>query len=399
VALLVLFGVGAANLWPYARPAQQVASRATSQTTSQATIIPPTPVIPAGWEHLGPADASDIAFSRSQPFDAYACGPSAPPTASNPPNVGIHTYFSSTYGHSWTQFATPTLGVACRITVDPLNALDVVLFVQVSSPCSPFSGEEIWRSADGGQDWTQMALPQAPSGVATIADMDAWAWAGSTLFVEAAMSCALTPTLLAASAKGGPFVWIPSSALLAGVQSFGYLGTVQSSLSTLYVGLETESGCPTCLVIKRTTNDGRAWTTFAPTYLDQPLALRGVGTGAGEPNGVLFASPVTGAPFEFLVSSDGGATWQPLPPFGVDVNGLDVGQIEAAPEGSFYAALAYPDASGATAAGIYLLAPGKSAWTRVATFAAGQLVMSYGDQGTAMGFWALVSPIVIFHQP
>ncbi len=54
MALLVLFGVGAANLWPYSRPAQQ----ATSRAMSQATIIPPTPSIPAGWEHLGPADAS-----------------------------------------------------------------------------------------------------------------------------------------------------------------------------------------------------------------------------------------------------------------------------------------------------------------------------------------------------
>ncbi len=213
------------------------------------------------------------------------------------------------------------------------------------------------------------------------------------------MSCALTSTLLAASTNDGPFAWILPPALQAGVQSFSYLGAVQSSLSTLYVGLETESGCPTCLVIKRTTDDGRAWTTFAPAYQGQPLALMGVGTGAGEPNGTLFARFIIGNPGLFLASSDGGATWRPLPPIGIVVTGLNAGQIEAAPDGSFYAALAYPEASDPADAGVYRLTPDATAWTRVASDPSGQLVMSYGDQGTAMGLWALVSPIVIYHQP
>lgn len=217
---------------------------ATATPTLDPAIYPRAPLTPIptiapglGWVPAGPLDAQRIVFAPSEPTVAYTCGAPTLKTVAQP--VPIVVEISRDAGDTWLPMPTPAGGVWCNLTVDPMNAQDVMLAASPWMPDRTLTPVGLYRSFDGGQTWRAWPLP--PTAQHTPPFIYAgWVWAGATLFVAPYAAGEDGWTRLAASRDGQPFAWIEQNRLLTGapqgstINASGIFGTA----SALYVEID-----------------------------------------------------------------------------------------------------------------------------------------------------------------
>jgi hypothetical protein len=356
----------------------------------------PAPSLPPGWISGGPSYAQTIVFAPSAPTTAYTCGavPLDEPGAPLSVSVGV----SHDYGRTWKTLPSPLLSPWCDITVDPTDPQDVVLVTVVCASCSANPPLSIYRTTDGGDDWSLWPLPPWGSGGRDVFSGYEWAWAGSTLFLAQAIDDGRSGyTVLAASVNRGPFVWVGQHRLFAGEPPTAGINSLTGLDGTLYVTFNCGPGCPvTSTHMMRSSDGGATWSPFAPAFQGRTVYL--AGTRAASASLFGFTDPGPGEAItsgDYLRSADGGLTWQSMPPF-PDMLGLV--DITAAPDGTTYAELwaCCAPAGRTTPEGIYKLAPGVTQWSFVGQFPGGtstSIVLSWDTAGHPRALW---SPI---HQP
>ncbi len=352
--------------------------------------LTPTSLKPGpGWTQAGPRDALAIVFAPGAPETGYTCGPERPP--GNQP-VPLIVGVTRDAGKSWQTLGTPASGVICNVTVDPTNALDVVLLASSCADCSQPETSALYRSFDGGLHWSLWPLPPLGPLPTTLSETQ-WVWVGSTLMLAPRLMEDNGYEMLAASVAGRPFVWLNMTYLYAGAPA-ATIGDLLATSATLYVGLGSPD-CPTGCYWVQSRDDGAAWSPFKPTFHGQTIMLLATG---GDGRALLGVVERDAPPdsYTYLRSTDGGATWQMLSP---RPDLLVAEEMVAAPDGSIYAAFEQDPNNptgqqGSQAAlGIYALAPQGAAWQYVGPMPPGGLfTLGWNAAGHPLALWGLVDP-------
>jgi photosystem II stability/assembly factor-like uncharacterized protein len=335
--------------------------------TATATLaLPPSG---QGWTKAGPAYFyGNVAAAPSQPATLYSCGQQ--PSANGDPSVPSYLGISHDGGKTWSTSRLPAYCVTLKVS--PSNPRVVAFSGTVCGSASgciapPPGSPSAWvySSTDGGAHWTLAKLPSGPADPSLVPSYS-FAWAGTTLFVAPTITPkAPTPGdhILAASANGGPFVWVDQNGLRPSAQSDAAVDGLVGVSGALYVDVTFASpscvGTPSssgCSALVKTTDGGHTWATIS--HSDQGVELIVV---AGTPGGDLLAHRrssdyITGP---LLRSTDGGANWTTLPALPGGLSPQDTGTFET-PDGTIYVETnTHPNP-------IYKLAPGASAWVLVA---------------------------------
>jgi hypothetical protein len=143
-----------------------------------------------------------------------------------------------------------------------------------------------------------------------------------------------------------------------------------------------------CLVIKRSSDRGAAWTIFQPYYhgqhvylLDQFVSIADGQTLLGQ----LYPGQ-SGTTHRYLRSSDGGATWRPLPPLPGD---LLILTAASTPTGITYVETWNFGIATATPA-VYRLASGSRSWILVGALPESglPLIISWDTKGHPLALWS-----------
>ncbi len=310
----------------------------------------------------GPAVVDQIQQSPAAPNTVYACGPTPAGSSS-----GLGFGISRDGGKTWTTWATSIPASAClAMSVSPSAPQAVAVY---SASCRAECGQgEFYLdySLDGGKHWTHVytsgdSVTEAP-----------FAWVGTTFFANGAPSG--TPSSatqnLAVSKNGGPFAWtsLPN-----------YARQIFSTATTLYV--KTDGG-----VLYSSANLGVSWSKVTPAY--QGNAINATTLVSGAPMLGYDARSIDGPNvYPMVRSSDGGASWQALPPVPAGFQ-ANTDAVET-PDGTIYVTFV-----GTTSfqAGIFKLMPGASQWTLVSPLIPGSLFLNtviWDASGHPVSVWGL----------
>ena len=238
----------------------------------------------------------------------------------------------------------------------------------------------LYYTLDAGAHWKQvLSTSDTPSST--------FGWVGTTLFVNAAPSS--TPPSrtqnLAASVNGGSFTWT-SFPLPA--------GGIFSDASTLYLLAGSSALCSAsiggCDDLYRSTNLGASWTHLTPIYNGNNVQVEAFAPGGSTFLGYdvrAFSGPNT---YPMVRSTDGGATWEPLPGFAAGMQAATDALI--APDGTVYVDV-FSDRSSQQQSGIYRLTPGTGSWALVSPVVPANLhlvMVSWDASGHPAALWGLV---------
>ena len=381
-----------------------VLQRLHSLEMARATIPPPTiptptapltpaPTLPAGqgWTPAGPPWAQWIVFAPSDPRAAYLCGT---PTNNNPSRQGPVTLgLSLDSGRTWQMLATSILASACQVDVDPTDAQDVLLQVEQCATCSTSNPAQVYRSIDGGRSWHLAALPPPPdSSLATYVAFQ-WAWQGSTLLIMPLFASTQLRRLLAISVAEGPLGWVTQNALLAGVPAGMQLNDLYANTTAVYADFDfsAPSSCSQNCTLTRVSADlGATWSVFQPRYqrktvylLDQLVSVADGYTLIGQ-----VVSSQDANTRIYVTSSDGGATWTPMPSPPGD---LVFTTLVSTPSGIYYAETWSYGEGATTPPAIYRLTPGASTWALVGALpnSGAPIAVSWDEQGDPLALWSV----------
>lgn len=384
VAAVALGVVGASALrarWPLG---------ATAAPTATVAVRPPSGSVVSGqgWTVAGPRFAQRIAFAPSTPATAYVCGPEQ---GTAPGTLAVRVAVSGDFGTTWHVLGSQFAGEWCDLTVNPLDAQDVMLITQTCTACPNLAPMQLWRTLDGGTHWDAWSLPVRPLDGRRDFSGYQWAWAGSTLYIAPYVGTTPSYALLAASVGAQPFVWVGQNGLFANEPAYANINTLLGLGDALYVEFDCGLGCPEqFLTVMRTRDHGASWSPFAPALQGVAIYLAAAGTDGR----TLIGEEAQNAPQSvssrtYVRSVDGGMTWQPLPAFSGTLVPLD---LAAAPDGTLYAELWDVKGSpeSAAQAGIYRLAERGTGWTRVAPFpgaASGPVMLSWDTAGHPRSLW------------
>lgn len=357
-------------------------SRSTGTRHVQALI----PASIAGWNPGGPTAAQDIVFAPSAPGTAYACGVPALSSSLAPVPVVVST--SRDTGRTWRTLRSPGEGVTCSLTVNPTNALDVLVML---SPSSTFASKPIalYRTFDGGSTWSRWPIPPRLTAQTGDAEYAMWAWAGSTLLIAPYYPGTAGYTDLAASIGGQPFFWVQRNGLFHGAPPDASINALFGADGEIYAVLLAQSDCAvSCTRVLSSGDGGISWALHTPTFQGQSVNLLSQSADGRTLFGGYFDNP-TQAAGKYVYSSDGGATWRQLTPLPL---GSIASDIFSTPDGTCYAVLdTNPGAQlGTITPGVYRLAPGARGWTFVAPpigSGGGPVVVSWDAAGHPVALW------------
>ncbi len=349
--------------------------------------------IPAGsgWTRAGPAYAQGIVFAPSAPETAYTCGVPVPTQQDGRGRVVLSV--SHDGGTSWLTLETPGREQqTCQLTINPLDARDVVLATSVLAPDGQtLSAASYYRSFDGGQTWHGFPLPSRGAG-APDASFSWWVWVGSNFYMAPYYSEDGAYRRLAVSVGGAALRWLDTKPLFAGLPASARINVLIPAARVLYVQLDrqTPDCSPDCFTLRRTSDGGATWQDYTPQLDGKPLYLLS-GFGLHDNNASLFAAyDLSGdrAIQGYARSTDGGATWASLPALpNAELTALDLVQT---PSGAIYAAVwSFTDPSSAQL-GVYALAPGSKRWRFVAPYSIEQnssLVVAWDTLGQPAALW------------
>jgi hypothetical protein len=351
----------------------------------------PAPTIPPGqgWSPAGPSWAQRIIFAPSQPQTAYVCGTPGNHDADGQAPVAIG--ISDDSGRTWQVIMTRLIAATCQMTVNPLDARDLLMAVGDCDTCSSPAPMRLYRTHDGGQSWSLVQFPSLDDSASPEFAWYQWAWQGSVVFVIPFSLGTQQRDSLAISVVGSPFIWINQASLLAQVPENMEISNVYATTSAVYVDFASfgPANCTDdCMLTKVSTDLGATWTIFRSRYHGQPVYLFDQFTSLA--NGqTLIAQVYSGQNDDarmYLHSGDGGATWTPLqsPP-----GGLVIASLASTPGGIMYAETW--SFGGATApSAVYRLAPGAKAWILVGALPNSglPLVVSWDAQGNPLALWS-----------
>jgi len=385
----------AGPLFPLSTRATPSPSPGAGRTTPNNTSGPaptPIPTVPwgQGWVPAGPSEAQHIIFAPSAPAIAYTCG--APGLISLAQPVPIVVERSADHGHTWQPQQTPPTGVECDLTVDPLDAQDLVL-AALPAPTIWLYGltgvpgdVALYRSFDGGATWRSWPLPTAPDGARHFIALQ-WMWAGAALFVAPYAPGDPLYRRLAVSLGGQAFTWVERNGLFAGATpDAGIVGLI-STPTALYVGIFSDQCASTCTHTMRST-DGASWSRLTPTYRGDAVALlpsAGNRTLYGHVLDFSAAAQATGGTYVRALAGD--SSWNPLP---APPGNLVISYIWELPDGRIYATLDPFASTSVVLSGLYTLAVGAASWAFIASYPAGgpqSLAFSWDDGGHALALW------------
>jgi hypothetical protein len=349
----------------------------------------PLPTIPpgTGWSAAGPANAQALVFvpTPGAPALGYTCG--AADTAGQSPKIAVNV--SQDGGQSWRQSGGTVPGLACDVTANPADPRDVV----VATTPSPLFGlhppVSLFRSFDGGDTWSPLTVPLSAN-IAQLVTAYSWAWTGSTFFFAPFIVQGTGNwTRLAVSVARQSLVWVDQNGLFDGAPANASIATLIGTATGLYVVLTLGSQCTQyCSPVMRSSDLGRSWSPFLPTYHGATIQLL---EGATSGDGVsLFGA----LPFDatssatYLRSTDGGVSWVPLPAMPGHYGAFDLTQ---APDGALYAAIWNCCGSSENVPqGIYRMPAGAAQWTYAAVFpgaSGGPLDLATDADGHPLALW------------
>jgi hypothetical protein len=334
-----------------------------------------------------------MVFAPSAPGTAYLCG--TPGNTDPNRQAPVSLALSQDAGSSWHSWTTSLRAGMCVVDIDPTNAHDLLLEVwpclsSASMPCSA----QLFRSLDGGHTWQVAAFPPPPGYSSAGPDLEdfAWAWQGSTLFVNLSPAGTQSQTLVAVSVADGPFAWVNQKALFAGLPEVSRLNSLSANTVGVFVGFvaASSSGVGTNLT-KVSTDQGATWSVFQPQYQGKNVQLVDRGISLADDH-TLLGEVMTGQEADtgnYVTSPNGGATWMPLaaPPGSLRITGL-----VSTPSGTYYGELTSPNGDATAVPGVYRLAPGKSTWALVGALpltTGGPLAVSWDEQGHPLSLWSI----------
>jgi hypothetical protein len=346
----------------------------------------------SGWTRAGPTYAQGITFAPSAPETAYTCGILSPTGQDGRGQVALGVSLDG--GASWLTLPTPaTKQQTCQLTVNPLDARDVVLATNLYSSSDPAPPAGYYRSFDGGQTWRDFPLPPSGAG-APGASYVQWAWVNSSLYVTPYYSDDDAYRRLAVSRGGGAFRWLDTRPLFGGLPAGARINTLISAAQALYVQVDYSatdcSNSPDCYIFRRTSDGGATWRNYAPTLAGKPLYLLD-DFGLQNGNRVIFAGydlSSDGRIQRYVRSTDGGETWASLPPLpDAELGAIDLVQT---PSGYIYANVWSSAKSQSAQLGVYALAPGGRSWRFVAPYSVENditVVVARDARGQPLALW------------
>jgi hypothetical protein len=397
---IAVIGASAAVLLVAILAARLFALHSAPGQTGPSSSSSPAATIPAGqgWTHAGPPWAQWMALAPSAPGVAYLCGVPGSSDPARPAPVSLA--LSQDAGGSWQSWTTALLAGGCEVAINPTNAQDLLLETwtcvsRASTPCP----SQLYRSLDGGHNWSLAAFPPAPAGSSAgpVVEEYSWAWQGSTLFVSPSPAGTQSQTLIAVSVAEGPFAWVNERSLFAGLPAGSQIYTLSANTLGVYVDFIVGPST-TPILTKVSADQGATWSDFQPQYqgqqvqlVDQVAPWSAVNLADGHTllgEVVSGSNPNTG---RYVTSSDGGATWKPLAP---PPGSLLITELVSTPSGVYYAELTSHDGAATAAPGVYRLAPGKSTWTLVGALplsipSGGPLAVSWNAQGQPLALWSV----------
>lgn len=342
------------------------------------TVTPVYTLTPGkGWTASGPSWAQRITFAPSSPLTAYVCG--VPSLGNSTHSAPVVLGRSQDGGHSWQASPTPVAAVGCDLTVDPVDASDLFLIGNPCPSCSPLPDLQLYRSLDGGRNWTLWTTPSNGADGTQHFSAYLWDWVGDSFFLAPYSKGELATTHLIVSRSGQAFAEVSATDLYTSVPSDAAINALLGTATALYVELlrPPDSGCVSdCETIKRTVDGGISWTLFNPQFHGQPLNLLATGSDGK----TLLGSEQRTA----VRSLDDGGTWQALPVFPGKLTAIEM--LES-PDRTIVALL-FSDEPQAPP-GVYVLVPGATAWRFLSAFPSGNnaLVMSWDHGGHPTALW------------
>ena len=389
VAILALGAIVAGAQW--LRQKTPASIRTTITTPTSSTPLTPAPTIPPGqgWSPAGPSWAQQIIFAPSQPRTAYVCGMPGNRDAGGQTPVAIG--MSSDSGRAWQTITTRFTGDTCQMTVNPLDARDLLMALGDCITCSSPVPMQLYRTFDGGQNWSLVQFPALGKSTPPQFAWYQWTWQGSVVFVIPFPLGTQPRDSVAISVAGGPFTWVNQAALLAQVPASMQINNIYATTNALYVDFSSfgPNDCiDDCMLTKVSADLGATWVDFRPRYHGQPVYLldQSVNLADGQTLiGQVYPGPDDGTRV-YLRSDDGGATWSPLPS---PPGGVVIGSLASTPGGIMY--IETWGYGGATAlSAVYRLMPGAKAWVFIGALPNSglPLAVSWDAQGSPLALWS-----------
>lgn len=350
---------------------------ALTPTATSGPSQPPASLSSLGWKQAGAPLPDAVAFAPSAPNTIYTCSGATSSGASSVIRLSV----STDGGASWRTTTTPAQAGLCgQLRVSPTDPQAVAFFANTCRQDCGASEGMLYYTLDAGAHWKQaLSTSDSPS--------SNFGWVGTTFFLGGAP--AGTPPSrtqnLAASVNGGPFTWT-SFPLPA--------GGIFSDASTLYILAGSSAPCSAttgdCDDLYRSTNLGASWTHLTPIYNGNNVGVEAFAPGGSTFLGYdvrAFSGPNT---YPMVRSTDGGATWEPLPGFAAGTQAATDALI--APDGTVYVDV-FSDGSSQQQNGIYRLSPEATQWSLVSPVVPANLhlvMVSWDASGHPGSLWGLV---------
>lgn len=365
-------------------PTAAVGSTATTLATATATVssqptlgvVDPTTL---GWVRAGAPRPDIVAVAPGSPGTLSTCTGAAGQNG----QVSITLSSSTDDGGSWQTHDTGIPLARClALAISPATPRSIALYAGTCRSDCGQGYERLYLSTDAGGHWKQVTpSPDGDTGAV-------FGWVGTTFFANAAPNG--TPSaatqFLAVSRDGIHFAW--TSLPAAPQQLF-------TSGSTLYVVAGSTAPCTTaigvCTDLYHSTDLGISWSRITPTYGGNNVGVVALVPASSTLLGFdarAFAGPNI---YPILRSTDGGATWQPLPnaPGGLHAN-TDAPAVT--PDGTIYVTFCCADPESTAVSGSYRLTPGSAQWALMAYVAPAQVrlaAVSWDAQGRPTRLWGL----------
>lgn len=380
IVALLLAGCGSGGVGSgtaYGTPPPGPTSTAAGSSGPTATVGPPPSLSSLGWKQANAPFPDAVAIAPSAPNTIYTC--TGATSSGTSPLISLSV--STDGGASWRTTNTPAQASVCgQLQVSPTDPQAIAFSAETCRQDCGASEGMIYYTLDAGAHWKQaLSTSDTPSST--------YGWVGTTFFLAAAP--AGTPPSrtenLAASANGGPFAWTSFPLPPEGIFSDG---------STLYVLAGSSAPCSAttggCEDLYRSTNLGASWTHLTPVYNGNNVAIETFAPGGSTFLGYDVRATTGPNTYPMMRSTDGGATWQPLPTFAAGNQAATDALV--APDGTVSVDV-FGDGSSQQQNGIYRLTPGAAQWALVSPVvpAALHLVMvSWDASGHPVALWGLV---------